>query len=195
MTYARSVAAKRDWEPSSASTVSRVLRELYASPSPEEIASRSDTRSLESGCGSETVPNINRVTIAGHLGKDPEVRYTASGTACANLSVATSEKWKDKSTGEKQERTEWHRIVVWGQPAEYVGKYARKGNAVLVEGKIQTRKWQDRDGNDRYSTEIVASSVDILTRSDSGQAEPAREPAGAGGGMDDDIPFGPRLTD
>lgn len=143
------------------------------------------------------MPNINRVTIAGHLGKDPEVRYTGAGKAVASLSVATTEKWKDRDTGEQREKTEWHRVTVWGQPAEYIGKYARKGHALLVEGKLQTRKWQDRDGNDRYTTEIVASDVHILTPkgSDGGQPQQRQsEPessGGAGGSFDDDgeIPF------
>lgn len=143
------------------------------------------------------MPNINRATIAGHLGQDPEVRYTGAGKAVASLSIATTEKWKDRDSGEKREKTERHRVSVWGQSAEYVGKYAKKGHAVLVEGKIQTRKWQDREGNDRYTTEIVASEVHILTpKGSGGRQEPAEpETTGAGGGFDDDIPFGPRLTD
>src|SRR5690606_16219961 len=140
------------------------------------------------------MPNINRATIAGHLGKDPEVRYTGAGKAVASLSVATTEKWKDRDTGEQREKTEWHRVAVWGQPAEYIGKYARKGHALLVEGKLQTRKWQDRDGNDRYTTAIVASDVHILTPKGSGGRQEPAEPettgaGGAGGGFDDDTPF------
>ena len=134
------------------------------------------------------MPNINRATIAGHLGKDPEVRYTGSGTAVASFSVATTERWKDRDSGEKQERTEWHKVTAWAQKAEYVGKYAKKGHAVLVEGKIQTRKWQDREGNDRYTTEIVASEIHILTPKGGRQeeAQSSRPPAEDFG---DDIPF------
>lgn len=137
------------------------------------------------------MPNINRATIAGHLGQDPEVRYTGAGKAVASLSIATTEKWKDRDSGEKREKTEWHRVSVWGQSAEYVGKYARKGHAVLVEGKIQTRKWQDREGNDRYTTEIVASDVHILTPKGSGGSANAQSSQPPAGDFDDDegIPF------
>ena len=134
------------------------------------------------------MPNINRVTVAGHLGKDPESRYTGSGTAVATLSLATSEKWKDRDSGEQREKTEWHRVTVWGKSAEYVTKYARKGHAVFVEGKLQTRKWQDREGNDRWTTEIVASDVQILTPKGSGDRQ-AEQPSAPAEDFADDIPF------
>lgn len=135
------------------------------------------------------MPNINRVTIAGHLGKDPEVKYTQSGTAVASLSVATTERWKDRSSGDNQERTEWHKVTAWAQKAEYVGKYAKKGHAVLVEGKIQTRKWQDRDGNDRYTTEIVASEIHILTPKGGGGSANAQSSQPEAEDFGDDVPF------
>lgn len=129
---------------------------------------------------------LNKVLLIGHLGADPEVRYTQSGTAVANFSVATNEKWKDKN-GEKQEHTEWHRVVVWDKLAENCAEYLHKGSKVHVEGKNQTRKWQDKDGTDRWSTEVVARSVIFLDSKGSG----------GGGGRpnepppmdDDDVPF------
>lgn len=101
---------------------------------------------------------INKVILIGHLGQDPEVRYMPSGNAVANISLATSESWRDKQTGEQRERTEWHRVVFFGKLAEIVGEYLRKGSQVYVEGRLQTRKWQDQSGQDKYTTEIV---VDI----------------------------------
>ncbi len=110
--------------------------------------------------------SLNKVMLIGNLGADPEVRYTAGGTAVANLRIATTEVWNDKN-GERQERTEWHRIVVWGRQAEHCGEYLRKGRSVYVEGRIQTRDWEDRDGNKRYTTEVKADSVLFLgSRSD-----------------------------
>jgi single-strand DNA-binding protein len=100
--------------------------------------------------------SVNKVILLGTLGKDPEVRRTQDGKGVANLSIATSEQWKDKS-GEKQEKTEWHRVVVWGQPAETAEKYLNKGDRVYIEGKLETRKWQDKDGRDRYQTEVVVT--------------------------------------
>jgi len=105
---------------------------------------------------------INKVILVGRLGRDPEVRYTRSGDAVANFSLATSEEWKDKNTGEKQEKTEWHRIVAWRRLGEICGEYLHKGSQVYVEGKLQTRSWEDRDGNTRYTTEIVAQSMQML---------------------------------
>ena len=98
---------------------------------------------------------INKVILIGNLGNDPEVRYTAGGTAIANLSIATSESWRDKQTGQQQEKTEWHRVVIFGKLAEIAQQYLRKGSKVYIEGKLQTRKWQDQQGNDRYTTEIA----------------------------------------
>jgi single-strand DNA-binding protein len=105
---------------------------------------------------------VNKAIIVGTLGQDPEMRYTANGSAVANISVATNETWKDKSTGEAQERTEWHRIVMFGKLAEIAQQYLKKGSQAYFEGRIQTRKWQDRDGNDRWSTEIVANEMQML---------------------------------
>ena len=105
---------------------------------------------------------INKVILVGRLGRDPEVKYTPSGVTVANFSIATSEEWKDKGTGEKQERTEWHRIVAWRRLGEICGEYLRKGKQVYIEGKLQTRSWEDRDGNKRYTTEIVASNMQML---------------------------------
>ena len=101
---------------------------------------------------------INKVIIVGNLGNDPEVKYTPAGAAITNISVATSESWKDKSSGQTQEKTEWHRIVFFGKLAEIAGEYLRKGSQVYIEGKLQTRKWQDKQGQDRYSTEIICDS-------------------------------------
>jgi len=104
---------------------------------------------------------INKVTLIGRLGKDPELRHTASGTAVASFSIATSEKYKDKD-GEKQEKTEWHNIVFWQRSAEVAAEYLHKGSLVYIEGRIQTRKWEDKDGNDRYTTEIVGQKLQML---------------------------------
>ncbi len=101
---------------------------------------------------------INKVILVGNLGNDPEMRYTPDGRAIANLSIATSESWQDKNTGQMQEKTEWHRVVIFGRLAEVAGQYLKKGSQVYIEGKLQTRKWQDQNGQDRYTTEIV---VDI----------------------------------
>lgn len=105
---------------------------------------------------------INKCIIVGTLGKDPEIKYTQSGSAVANISVATNESWKDKNTGEAVEKTEWHRIVIFGKLAEIAGKYLKKGSQAYFEGKIQTRKWQDQNGQDRYTTEIVANEMQML---------------------------------
>jgi single-strand DNA-binding protein len=149
------------------------------------------------------MPGVNKVIIVGNLGQDPEIRYMADGTAVANFSVATSETWKDKQTGEKKEKTEWHRIVAWRALGELCGKYLSKGRQVYVEGKLQTRSWE-KDGITRYTTEIVANEVQFLGSRDEGGGR--SRPAGGGGGgnqmsdrgypeppmpdtRDDDIPF------
>jgi single-strand DNA-binding protein len=139
---------------------------------------------------------INKAILVGRLGSDPEVRYTPSGDAVANFSVATSEEWKDKNSGEKKERTEWHRIVAWRKLGEICGEYLSKGRQVYVEGRIQTRSWDDQNGVKKYTTEIIATDVQFLGGRDSagtGQSEkpplpefPGTPVAGAG---DDDIPF------
>ena len=147
---------------------------------------------------------INKVMLIGNLGNDPDIRYTASGAAVANISLATAESWRDKESGEQQERTEWHRIVFFGRLAEIVGEYLRKGSQIYVEGRLQTRKWQDKEGNDRYTTEIVANEMQMLgSRSGGGASydsapaqntpEPApakaNSPASPSDDFDDDIPF------
>jgi len=106
---------------------------------------------------------INKVILIGNIGKDPEIRYTSSGGAVANCSIATSETWKDKHTGDKVEKTEWHSLVFFGRLAEVVGEYVQKGSKIYVEGRLQTRKWQDKSGNDRYTTEIVANEMQMLS--------------------------------
>ena len=147
---------------------------------------------------------INKVFLIGNLGNDPETRYTQSGAAVTNISLATSETWKDKDTGQPQERTEWHRVVFFGRLAEISGEYLRKGSKVYIEGSLKTRKWQDQTGQDRYTTEIVAGEMQMLdTRANQEQAqrEAAIQPPmdasrgsnNAGGktldDFDDDIPF------
>jgi len=142
---------------------------------------------------------INKVILVGNLGKDPEVRYSAQGAAIANLTIATSEKWKDKQTGQEQERTEWHRVVLFNRLGEIAGEYLKKGSQVYIEGKLQTRKWQDNAGNDRYTTEIIADEMQMLGgRGGGGSAgfpssekNESRTPAVAEGPaeFDDDIPF------
>jgi single-strand DNA-binding protein len=139
---------------------------------------------------------INKVILIGRLGSDPEVRYTPSGVAVANFSIATSEEWKDKDSGEKKERTEWHRIVAWRRLGEICGEYLSKGKQVYIEGRLQTRDWEDRDGNKRYTTEIVASDVQFLGTRDSGESARPRSSSSTDyqgmpeqGPADDDIPF------
>ncbi|MBW1681788.1 MAG: single-stranded DNA-binding protein [Deltaproteobacteria bacterium] len=135
---------------------------------------------------------VNKVILIGNLGADPELRYTAGGTAVANFRIATTEQWTNRD-GEKNERTEWHRIVAWGRLGEICGEYLHKGRQVYVEGKLQTRGWEDRDGNKRYTTEIVAQTMQMLgpvekeSRKDSfGGGAPVEEPPAI---PDDDIPF------
>jgi single-strand DNA-binding protein len=120
---------------------------------------------------------INKVILVGNLGADPETRYTASGSAITNISVATSESWKDKQTGENQERTEWHRVVFFNRLAEIAGEYLRKGSQVYVEGTLRTRKWQGQDGQDRYTTEVVANEMQMLG---SRGGDTMQRPAGGG---------------
>ena len=120
---------------------------------------------------------VNKVILVGNLGKDPETRYMPSGSAVTNLTLATSESWKDKQTGEQQERTEWHKIAMFGRLAEIAAEYLRKGSQVYIEGKLRTRKWQDKEGKDRYTTEIVADEMQMLGSKGGGGAS-----AGAGAG-------------
>ena len=126
--------------------------------------------------------SVNKVILLGNLGRDPETRYTTGGDAVTNLNIATSEQWKDKS-GEKQERTEWHRVVLFGRQAEIAGEYLKKGRSVYIEGRLQTRKYTDKDGVEKYSTEIVADRMQLLGGRDAGGATGGDvEFAGAGGG-------------
>jgi len=147
--------------------------------------------------------SVNKVILIGNLGRDPAVRYTPNGLAVANITIATTEAWKDKQTGENQERTEWHRVALYSRLAEITGEYLRKGSKVYIEGRLQTRKWQDKNtGQDRYTTEIIADSLQMLDSKGSGgnhnndsmsatkssstempQAEPMTD------SFDDDIPF------
>ena len=152
---------------------------------------------------------VNKVILVGNLGKDPETRYMPSGSAVTNLTLATSESWKDKQTGENQERTEWHKVAMFGKLAEIAAEYLRKGSQVYIEGKLRTRKWQDKEGKDRWTTEIVADEMNMLGGKGGGGAAGASAPSsaaasGGGGGsgraavndsgappgdFDDDIPF------
>ncbi len=143
---------------------------------------------------------VNKVILVGNLGKDPEVRYMSNGNAVCNATLATSESWKDKQTGEQKEKTEWHNIVFYRRLAEIAGEYLKKGSQVYIEGKLQTRKWQDKSGNDRYTTEIIANEMQMLgSRGGSAdfgggsasQSAPAQAPAAAAVAdeFDDDIPF------
>jgi single-strand DNA-binding protein len=157
--------------------------------------------------------SINKVIIIGNLGRDPEVRYTPSGSAVCNLRLATTRNWKSRDTGEKQEETEWHSVVLYDRQAEVAGEYLKKGRPVYIEGRLKTRKWQDKDGNDRYTTEIVAETMQLLGGRESSGGDdsyagesgggasraapapraPAPRPAPKSstglGEMDDDIPF------
>jgi single-strand DNA-binding protein len=154
--------------------------------------------------------SVNKVILVGNLGRDAELRYTPGGAAVATLNLATTEVWNDKSSGQKQEKTEWHRIVLWGKSAESLSEYLTKGKQIYVEGRLQTRKWQDKDGNDKYTTEIRGDRIVLLGGGGGGGAmggggaRPQRANAGAGAGSggdhepmgepisdlsDDDIPF------
>lgn len=129
---------------------------------------------------------VNKVILIGNLGADPEVRYTQSGTAVANLRIATSERWKDRQSGELQERTEWHRVVLFGKLGEIANEYLKKGSQVYIEGRIQTRKWQGQDGQDRYTTEVVANDMQMLGgRGNSGGGGSSRGTSDAGAGYGD----------
>ena len=145
---------------------------------------------------------VNKVILVGNLGKDPETRYMPSGGAVTNITVATSETWKDKNTGEKKEQTEWHRVAFFNRSAEIAGEYLKKGSKVYIEGSLHTRKWQDQSGNDRYTTEIKAATMQMLDSRGGGSAEftPAAskpsnfagapaQPSSGPDAFDDDIPF------
>lgn len=158
--------------------------------------------------------SVNKVILVGNLGRDPETRYTADGAAVTNITIATSDKWKDKTTGEMKEATEWHKIAFFGRQAEIAGEYLKKGRSVYVEGKLRTRKWQDKEGQDRYTTEIIADNMQMLgpregmggaaggdvdggeesrapsrSSAPSSSARPSAKSAPSVAEMDDDIPF------
>jgi single-strand DNA-binding protein len=159
--------------------------------------------------------SVNKVIIIGNVGRDPETRYSPNGGAICNLSIATTRNWKDKASGEKREETEWHRVVFYDRLAEIVGEYVKKGRPIYVEGRLKTRKWQDKDGAEKYTTEIIAEEMQLLGAREGGGGGGgggdfegggySREPAGGGAGgrpaarkpapaasldnMDDDIPF------
>ena len=162
--------------------------------------------------------SVNKVILVGNLGRDPEVRYTASGSAMCNLSIATTYATRDSQTGERREETEWHRVVMFNRLAEIAGEYLRKGRPVYIEGRLRTRKWQGQDGQDRYTTEIIADQMQMLGGRDAENGSPEPYPpstqpkqnpyadqtgaaprnyqaSGSGNnGMDDDIPFAPLLA-
>ena len=153
--------------------------------------------------------SVNKVILVGNLGRDPEVRYSPDGAAVCNVSIATTSSWKDKNSGEKREETEWHRVVFYNRLAEVVGEYMKKGRPMYIEGRLKTRKWQNKEGVDQYTTEIVADQMQMLGSRDDGGSAPAerqqferqppqrqasqstqqREPATNLADMDDDIPF------
>jgi single-strand DNA-binding protein len=155
--------------------------------------------------------SVNKVILVGNLGKDPETRYTADGAAITNITLATTDSWKDKATGERKEQTEWHRVAFFGRLAEIAGEYLKKGRSVYVEGRLRTRKWQDKEGQDRYTTEVIADVMQMLgSREGMGggaagadfeteepapraaarpASRPAAKPAANIADMDDDIPF------
>ncbi len=132
---------------------------------------------------------VNKVILVGNLGQDPDTRYTASGAAVVNLSLATTENWRNKQSGDTEERTEWHRVVMFGRLAEIAGEYLHKGSQVYIEGKLQTRKWQDNNGNDRYTTEIVANEMQMLGSRRGDEQAGTTMPEPGQGASDDDIPF------
>lgn len=131
---------------------------------------------------------VNKVILIGTCGKDPETRYLPSGGAVTNISIATSEQWKDKATGEKQERTEWHNVVLFNRLGEIAGEYLKKGSKVYVEGSLRTRKWQDKNGQDRYTTEIVAADMQMLGGGKRDEVD-APQKSESYAGLNDDIPF------
>jgi single-strand DNA-binding protein len=161
--------------------------------------------------GEREMASINKVILIGNLGRDPETRYSADGAAITNVSVATTSQWKDKGTGEKREETEWHRVAFFGRLAEVAAEYLRKGSQVYIEGKLRTRKWQDKDNQERYTTEVIADVMQMLgsrqgmgapSADDGGSAPraaaprpsaprsaPPKEPAGNIADMDEDVPF------
>lgn len=150
--------------------------------------------------------SVNKVILLGHLGADPEMRYTQSGDAVCSIRLATSESWKDKASGEKKEVTEWHRVVFYRSLAEVAGQYLKKGYQIYLEGKLKTRKWQDKDGQDRYTTEIEGHELKMVGKREGQESAPRREPKDEGykpapkkerafDNFDDDIPFVSNILD
>lgn len=135
--------------------------------------------------------SVNKAIILGNLGADPEVKQMPSGGAAVNLSIATSSSWKDKTSGEKREKTEWHRVVLFNRLAEIAGEYLKKGRSVYIEGRIETRKWQDKDGNDRYTTEIVGDQLQMVggRNEEASSPQPQPQPQPQQKFDDNDIPF------
>ena len=138
--------------------------------------------------------SVNKALIIGNLGQDPEIKYTQSGSPVANLSVATSERWKDKNTGEQKEQTEWHRVVVFGRLAEIAEQYLKKGSKIFIEGKFQTRDWEDADGNKKYTTEVVAREMTMLDSkasmsSDAPSSDSPSKETPKDDSFEEDIPF------
>lgn len=140
--------------------------------------------------------SVNKAILLGNIGKEPEIRYMSNGKCVANASLATSETWKDKNTGDKQEKTEWHNLVFYDKLAEIVGKFVTKGSQIYVEGRIQTRKWQDKNGQDKYTTEIIVSDMKMLDKKgERAESVPSAHDTAKGNGFvaqkdhDDDIPF------
>ena len=145
--------------------------------------------------------SVNKVILVGNLGRDAELRYTPGGAPVATLNIATTEVWNDKASGQKQEKTEWHRVVLWGKSAESLSEYLTKGKQIYVEGRLQTRKWQDKDGNDKYSTEIRSDRIVLLSGGGGGggarvqRPAPAGAHAGGGGGADHMEPMGEPVSE
>src|SRR4051812_43244305 len=168
-------------------------------------AGKADTSSLSAGCCYRTerrMGSVNKVILVGNLGRDAELRYTPGGAPVATLNLATTEVWNDKTSGQKQEKTEWHRIVLWGKSAESLSEYLTKGKQIYVEGRLQTRKWQDKDGVEKYTTEIRSDKIVLLGGGGGGagagarsQPRPAAVGVGAGGGGGDHEPMGGTVSD
>ena len=132
---------------------------------------------------------LNKVLIIGNLGSDPEIKYTSSGSAVANLSIATSERWKDRNTGEQKEQVEWHRVVLFSRLAEIAGEYLKKGSKVFVEGKLQTRDWEDAEGKKRYTTEVIAKELTMLDSKSGSDNAPQPQSSSPEDNIEEDIPF------
>ena len=132
---------------------------------------------------------LNKVLIIGNLGSDPEIKYTSSGSAVANLSIATSERWKDKNTGEQKEQVEWHRVVLFSRLAEIAEQYLKKGSKVFVEGKLQTRDWEDAEGKKRYTTEVIAKELTMLDSKSGSDNAPQPQSSSPEDNIEEDIPF------